>query len=376
MADIMNLKSKLKRFDFVWSHRFRSILFWIWFALQAVEAPWCCGAFFHAFDIPAFVAWTGVIALVASLAASLFFRRALLVATLIEILLTTAFCLIAPGPRFRKTVWQTPWRYTLEANRLDNGSYELKNVRDFFYKTENDYEIRYRSMTVDPERISSIDAVFSHWDNMEEIAHSMLGLNFEDGETVVISLETRLPEGASQNGIDGIYRRYGLAMLAGTPDDFYGLRVNHRGETLYVYRLQMDRQTLRDTTVSILERAEELQRDPKFYNSIYRNCTTGLLPMLPGADRFLSGDIRVLLNGMAAKMLFDKDLIAHRENESFGSLRARSLVPGLCRGKNAPPAQYGGESEARWLHRASPSSGQESASPHVSEDGRGGGAED
>ena len=56
-----------------------------------------------------------------------------------------------------------------------------------------------------------------------------------------------------------------------------------------------------------------------------------------------------MLNGLAAKMLFDRNLIVRRENESFGSLRARSLVPGLCSGRNAPPARYRGESESRWL---------------------------
>ena len=71
--------------------------------------------------------------------------------------------------------------------------------------------------------------------------------------------------------------------------------------------------------------------------------------MLPGAVDLLSGDIRVILNGMAVQLLFEKDMIAHREGESFGSIRARSLVPGLCNGRNAPPAHYGGESEARWL---------------------------
>ena len=177
----------------------------------------------------------------------------------------------------------------------------------------------------------------------------MLGLNFADGTTVVISLETRLPEGAAQNGIDGLYRRYGLAMLAGTPDDFYGLRVDHRGETLYAYRLDLDRRYLHGTVLSIFERAAKLQRNPQFYNTLYRNCTTGLLPMLPGAVDLTSGDIRVLLNGRAVQLLFEKGMVVRREGESFGSIRARSLVPGLCNGKNAPSAHYGGESEARWL---------------------------
>ena len=324
-------------------------LFWVSFMVLALGVPWCAGALFHAFDIPGFVAWCGVVLLLASLIASLFFRWALLGTAVTEVLFTAMFCLISPEERFRHTLWQAPWRHTLEVNKLDDGRYELLNVRDFVYRSETDYDIQYRTMTVDPEQISSIDAVFSHWDNMEEIAHSMLGMNFADGTTVVISMETRLPEGADQNGIDGLYRRYGLAMLAGTPTDFYGLRADHRGETLYVYRLNMDRQDLHDTVLSVFERAAELQRNPQFYNTLHRNCTTGLLPMLPGAVDRTSGDIRVLLNGLAVQLLFEKGMVVRREGESFGSIRARSLVPGLCRGKDAPPAHYGGESEARWL---------------------------
>ena len=343
-----SVKKKLIRVLRALGIRSLKTLYWVSFAVLALGVPWCVGALFHAFDIPVFLSWCGVVLLLASLIAGLFFRRALLGTLLIEVLLTAVFCLISPEKRFQHTIWQMPWWYTLEVNRLDDGRYELLNVRDFIYRSETDFDAQYLTLTVDPERISSIDAVFSHWDNMEEIAHSMLGLNFADGTTVVISLETRLPEGASQNGIDGLYRRYGLAMLAGTPDDFYGLRVDHRGETLYVYRLDMDRENMLETVHSLFARAAELQRKPQFYNSLYRNCTTGLLPMLPTADHGL-GDIRVMLNGMAAKMLFEKDLIVHREGESFGSLRARSLVPGLCRGKDAPSAHYGGESEARWL---------------------------
>ena len=43
--------------------------------------------------------------------------------------------------------------------------------------------------------------------------------------------------------------------------------------------------------------------------------------MLPGADERSKGDLRVMLNGLAAKMLFEKDLIVRREGERFGSLR-------------------------------------------------------
>ena len=316
---------------------------------MTVLALWCAGAFFHAFDVPAFVAWLAVVSLFALLAAGLFCLRALLAAAIFETTAVAAFCLITPELRFRDTVWQRPWRSTLEARKLADGSYELRNVRDFHYRSERDFDDRYRTVVVSPERISSIDAVFSHWDDLEGIAHSMLGLNFADGTTVVISLETRLPEGAVQNGLDGFYRRYELAMLAGTPEDLYGLRADHRGETLYIYRLKMKPETMRDTVVSIFARAEELRSNPEYYNSLFRNCTTGMRSMLPDSERLKKFDLRVMLNGLADKMLFERDLIVRRDGESFGALRARSLVPGLCLGKDAPPVRYAGESESRWL---------------------------
>jgi len=331
--------------------RFGSLLFWIAFALLALISLWCLGAFFRAFDLPAFCAWAAAVMLAGSLVASWFFRPALAVTAAAELATVIAFLLITPESRFRDTVWQKPWRRTLKVKKLADGRYELANVRDCLYRSEKDYDLRYRTVTVSPEQISSIDAVFSHWDDLEGIAHSMLGLNFADGTTVVISLETRLPEGVEQNGLDGLYRRYELAMLAGTPEDLYGLRTDYRGETLYVYRLRQDHRALRDITLSLFSQAEELQAKPEFYNSLCRNCTTGLKPMLRSADQSEESDIRVMLNGFAAHMLFESRALACRENESFGSLRARSLVPGLCYGKGAPRARYGGESECRWLRR-------------------------
>ena len=328
---------------------FSGLLFTALFLPLLIGWLWCSGALYRAFDAPPYVAGSAVLALESLLAAALFKHRVLVAAAIFELTVLAAFLCITPQQRFRDTVWQKPWRRTLEAVKLPDGRYELRNVRDFRYRTEDDFDVRYRTVTVDPEKISSIDAVFSHWDDLEVIAHSMLGLNFTDGTTIVISLETRLPEGVEQNGIDGLYRRYALAMIAGTPNDLYGLRADHRGETLYIYRLKSDRGAMRAMVRSLLERAGELRQRPEFYNSLFRNCTTGLLPMLPNSGKMLGGDLRVMLNGMAAKMLFDRDLIVRRKNESFGSLRSRSLVPGLCRGQGAPAAGYGGESEVRWL---------------------------
>jgi len=76
------------------------------FAVLSAGVPWCAGAFFHAFDMPVFFAWFGLAVLLAALAASLFFRWALIGVALLEILVNIAFCMITPVERFRGTVWQ------------------------------------------------------------------------------------------------------------------------------------------------------------------------------------------------------------------------------------------------------------------------------
>lgn len=343
------MKTRFRQFVSVVLSWLKREVYWAVLPVLLIGALWCSGAFFHTFDASLGVAVIAVLALWMLLLLSIFIRRAALAVLILELAVLAAFFRITPQQRFRDTVWQKPWRKTLAVKKLADGRYELSNVRDFHYRSEYDYDVNYRTVIVDIEKISSIDAAFSHWDNLEGVAHSMLGLNFADGTTVVISLETRLPEGVEQNAIDGFYRRYGLAMIAGTPEDLYGLRADHRGETLYIYQLRADREHMRRIVLSVFARAEELQKHPEYYNSLFRNCTTGLLPMLPGADNLLSRDFRLILNGMASHLLFEKRLIACREGESFGSLRARSLVPGICRGKNAPPARYDGESEARWV---------------------------
>lgn len=342
------MKTRISKFVLAGISWLKRELFWVILPILMIGALWCSGAFFRAFDAPPAIAVAAVFALWTLLLSSVFIRKAAAAAALAELSALAAFFCITPQQRFRDTAWQRPWLKTLEVRKLADGRYELNNVRDFHYRSEHDFDIRYRTVTVDPEQISSIDAAFSHWDDIEEIAHSMLGLNFKDGTTVVISLETRLPEGAEQNAVDGFYRRYALAMLAGTPNDLYGLRADHRGETLYVYRLRSDRDHMRRIVLALLKRAERLQKRPEYYNSLFRNCTTGLLPMLPDADKVPS-DLRLILNGLADQMLFENGMLVCRKKESFGSLRARSMVPGICRGENAPPRRYEGESEANWL---------------------------
>ena len=232
-----------------------------------------------------------------------------------------------------------------------SGTIMLRNIRDFHYRSTDDYDVRYLDHRVAVGELESADIALSHWDNMEAVAHSMITFNFRGGKSVVFSLETRLPEGAEQASLPGFYKNYALIMLAGTPRDLYGLRLYHRGESLYVYRLAVTPDKLKRLFSIVAGRMQRINTGIEFYNTLTRNCTTGILPFLLQLEKSDIEDIRMVCNGFSDKMLFERNMLYRRPGENFASLKARSLVPGLASGTGSMALRYQGESNCRYLQQ-------------------------
>ncbi len=143
---------------------------------------------------------------------------------------------LLPSPRH--ATWQTPWarapQFTLAGDRLS-----IANLRDFHYRSETDYDVRYRTESYDLNTLTGADLGECHWDGMEAICHTMLSFSFADGRHLVISAETRLPEGVKQSSLGGIYKLYGMLYVFGTEEDIFALRTNHRHEDLTLFPLNI-----------------------------------------------------------------------------------------------------------------------------------------
>ena len=242
------------------------------------------------------------------------------------------FLALTPDEVFSETRWQRPWGRCPALTAGADDAVQIRNVRDFAYRSEHDYDVRYTDLEIYPSRIDSVDLAVSHWDELEMVAHTMLRFNFTDGREFVVSMETRLPEGVEQGFLPGIYKRYELLMVIGTSRDLLDLRSKYRGETLYIYRTGATREQAALLLTAVLRRLEKLSRKREFYNSVTSNCTTSLAPLLNLIDPGFEGDLRLLLNGFSDKLMFELGYLKHREGESFGSLKSRSYVPGLSSG--------------------------------------------
>ncbi len=241
---------------------------------------------------------------------------------------------VLSGPR--EATWQKPWARAPQFRQVGD-KLVIRNLRDFRYRSEDDYDVQYRTEVYDLNKLTGVDFGECHWDGMEAICHTMLSFNFEDGQHLVVSAETRLPEGEEQNALGGIYKRYGMLYVFGTEEDIYALRTNYRHEDLTLFPLKATPEQARALLLRYVELARETEERQLPYNTITDNCSSGLVrifaelaPNMPAGYRLLP-----LHNASISKLLYKHGALRTREGESWEALSQRCYL-GYDIAKNAP----------------------------------------
>ena len=202
----------------------------------------------------------------------------------------------------------------------------IRNVRNFRYRTEDDFDIDYYDKEYDLDDLESVDLVMCYWDGNTAIAHTMLSFGFKGGEYLCLSVEIRREKGENWGGLPGIYKQFEILYILADERDIINLRTGYRGEDLYLYRMRIGPADIRLYLEATLRLCNKLSREPEFYDTLEYNCTSALTHMageLWPEDRRPRG-LKSLLNGRA-----DQDAY-HREHLDqalpFEELRERSYI--------------------------------------------------
>ncbi|MBU6249135.1 MAG: DUF4105 domain-containing protein [Xanthomonadaceae bacterium] len=198
----------------------------------------------------------------------------------------------------------------------------LVNVRDFTWRRDDDYDVRWETQTYDLDHLVSADAILSYWGS-RAIAHAMISFGFDDGRHVVFSVEIRKKRGEAFSSVGGFFKQFETVLVAAEERDIVRVRTNVRGEDDYLYPMTLERPTLRRLFLAYVEAANQLARRPAFYNTVTSNCTTLVYRMARQINPGLPMDIRLLLTGHLQGYLRDHDAIDTREPEAVQRARAR-----------------------------------------------------
>ena len=206
----------------------------------------------------------------------------------------------------------------------------IRQFRNFRYTASGDPLPLYEERTFDLTKLSSLDFFLSHWSG-PVIAHTLVSFGFDDGQFLVVSVEARLERRQSYSPLRGMFRSYELIFVIGDERDIIRLRTNIRRERVYLHRVRMPRQEVRQLLVDYLARAAELEERPEWYNSVTSNCTTNL---------FYHGRHRVpwwltphiFLNGLSARAMYLRGFLDNslpfKELQSRSDIRERALAAG------------------------------------------------
>jgi hypothetical protein len=217
---------------------------------------------------------------------------------------------------------------------IDGDLVTIHNLRNFEYRSSEDYTERWETRTYDLSRIVGVDIYFFFWGS-PWIAHTIMSWNFEDGPPLAISIETRKELGESYSATLGFFRQYELYYVVADELDVILLRTNYRNDQGYLYRMNWSPDTARTFLVTYLDEVNRLARKPKWYNAFTHNCTTSIQLHAQEIGIATAWNWRHFVNGRGSELLYNRSLID--TSLPFEELKARSYVNDRAKAAGAVP---------------------------------------
>jgi hypothetical protein len=184
----------------------------------------------------------------------------------------------------------------ITSGAIDGNRVTLRNVRNFDWRSNEDYTQRWETRVYDLDRLNSVDMIISYWDGWA-IAHMLISFGFDDGQHLAFSVEVRRQKNLTYSEIGGFFKRDGLSIIAADERDVIRVRTNIRREDDYLYRIRMPLSAMRSLFLGYIEQADALLDTPRFYNTITVNCTTLVYHMMKRIVGYLPWSYRLLLTG-------------------------------------------------------------------------------
>jgi hypothetical protein len=230
-----------------------------------------------------------------------------------------------------------PWRAevaVLPRAVIDGDRVHITGVRDFDYRSVDDFTVRYVDREVSLAHLTSLDFFISYW-IPGPMAHTFVSFNFDNAPPVCISIEARLEEGENFSPVAGLFKQFELIYVVGEERDLVRVRTNFRGEDVYLYRIQAPADGVRRLFLIYLARINELADRPEWYHLLKNNCTVNIVRYANAAGREGRWDIRLYLNGWADRYLYAAGWLD--TSLPFEELRERSRINDAARAADDAP---------------------------------------
>lgn len=245
---------------------------------------------------------------------------------LLAVVIWTAWWMRIHAAKDLKWVAENAYQTT---GRIDGDIATLKHVRNFEWKTKREFTSRWEDRTYDLRNLAALDVFVCTWGD-PRIAHTILSFVFRDAPPLAMTIETRREIGEKWTALAGFMKSYEIIFIGADERDVIRNRVNVRGEDVRLYRIASDAEMRRKLFEAYLARMNALAERPRFYNTVFMNCTTEIARLVRAAGHKFPLDWRILVSGYLAEFLYRLELLDTRlpfdQLKAAADIRARSLA--------------------------------------------------
>jgi hypothetical protein len=230
-----------------------------------------------------------------------------------------------------------PWRpevAVMPRAIIDGDRVRITGVRDFDYRTRDDFTARYQERDVSLSHLATVDFFLSYW-LVGPVAHTFVSFVFDNAPPICISIETRPELGEGFSPIASLFKQFELIYVVGDERDLVGVRTNYRHEDVYLYHIRISPENARRLFLIYLDRINELADRPEFYHLLSNSCTVNIVRYARAAGKAAPFDIRYYLNGFADRYLYRIGVVD--TTLPFADLRKRSRINDAAQAADRAP---------------------------------------
>jgi hypothetical protein len=246
-------------------------------------------------------------------------KKAVTLFAVLFVLVLVAFFLKKPS---NERNWQ-PDLALLPYATIEGNSVTIHNIRNCDYRSETDFTVQYYDKSFNLDTLTSVDLFLVDW-GLKSLVHTMLSFGFDDRDYIAVSIEARKEQGEGYSTIQGFFRQYELTYVVADERDVIRLRTNYRqGETVYLYRIQGNKELFRQVFLDYLHSINQLKEKAEWYNALLTNCMTQLRGHTQPYHK-VSWDWRLLANGYAEELAYEKGALD--TSLPFAELKKISII--------------------------------------------------
>ncbi|QRN95715.1 DUF4105 domain-containing protein [Archangium violaceum] len=203
------------------------------------------------------------------------------------------------------------------------------DLRDFRYRSTTDWDEAWYSATYDTHELVRAWFIVEPFSGFEGAAHTMVSFEFSGDRFLVFSVEIRRERGETFSAVGGLFRQFELTYVVGDERDLVQLRSNYRRDDVYLHPIRASKERTTAFFLDMVQRMNDLQQRPEFYDSLTNNCTTNLVRHLEKVSATnVPYDHRTLLPAYSDELAFELGLID--TDVDLARTRERHLINALA----------------------------------------------